>query len=62
MRKDDSPYSECGNCKTIDDCKHAEIALDDMGTALPPDNCPKPMVVMRRTLNRRKIDRFKKQS
>jgi len=62
MRKYDCPYEECLLCKTIDDCKHADKSDDEMSSALPPDNCPKSMEVMRHTLHKRKLDKFKNQS
>jgi len=58
----ESPYPECPTCKTLADCKHAEKATDELGEDLPPDNCPQPVAVIRRTLHKRKLDRFKNQS
>jgi len=51
---DDYPYPECKLCRTLFDCKHREMAMDDLGAHLPPDNCPKPFAVMRRTTRKLK--------
>ncbi len=61
MRTDDFPYPECENCWTLADCKHAEKGIG-LESELPPDNCPKPMVIMRRTMHKRKLDRNKRYS
>lgn len=61
MKTDDLPYEECPTCKTLADCKHVEKGVG-LETEMPPDNCPKPIVVMRHTLHKRKLDRNKKYS
>lgn len=45
----EAPYKECESCKTINDCPHPDVAIDGLGTPLPPDCCLKPMDVMRET-------------
>jgi hypothetical protein len=57
--KDNLPYEQCGECKTLDDCKHKDLPLDEVGLPMPPDACPKAIEVMRRTLNKRKFERYK---
>ena len=61
MKINDAPYPECEQCRTLADCRHAEKG-EGLETELPPDNCPKPMEVMRHTLHKRKLDRNKKYS
>jgi len=50
------PYIECASCKTLGDCKHPEVALDFMGSPLPPRECPKPIKVMKQTMKKIKRD------
>ena len=58
MKRNETPYAECEGCKTLDDCPHAEKA-QGLHSAMPPDNCPKPIEIVRHTRNKRKIDRYK---
>ena len=48
------PYDECLDCKDLGDCKHPDVALDGLGTALPPDCCPYLEKIMRATVRKRK--------
>ena len=48
------PYPECKLCRTVDDCKHADKPEGEFHIPMPPDNCPKPINVMRRTLRKYK--------
>jgi len=52
-----NPFKECETCKTLADCKHVNVAQDMMGTPMPPDNCPKPIEVIRQTLKLKKQKR-----
>jgi len=61
MRQSENPYEECVSCKTVDDCKHADPP-NGLNESMPPDNCPNPIHVMRRTMNKRKVERYKKLS
>jgi hypothetical protein len=49
------PYEECEKCKDLGDCKHPDVALDCMGTVLPPDCCPHPILTMKQSLKKRKL-------
>jgi hypothetical protein len=53
-KTDDYPYEECKHCKTLTDCPYVEVALDGLGSPLPPANCPKPIEVMKATLKIKK--------
>jgi len=55
--KDDLPYVECKFCRTLDDCKHVDKPTDGLSMGLPPDICPKPINVMRRTVKKHKLDK-----
>jgi len=58
MKKDDDfPYPECKLCRTLDDCKYREKPDDELSMELPPDICPKPFNVMRRTMRKRKLNK-----
>jgi hypothetical protein len=48
------PFPECKNCKTLGDCKHPDVAMDMMGSPLPPPECNKPIDVMKETVKQRK--------
>lgn len=50
----DNPYPECKECKDLGDCKHVDVALDGLGTPLPPSECPRPIETMKNTLRKRK--------
>jgi len=51
--KKDFPFNECKLCRTLDDCPNPDLPTDELGMSLPPDECPKPMNIMRRTLRKR---------
>jgi hypothetical protein len=53
------PYPECEVCKDLGDCKHLDIALDGLGTPLPPEICQKPIDVMKATMKKRKKENGK---
>lgn len=55
----ENPYPECESCKTLDDCKHKDLPLDEAGLLMPPDVCLKAIEVMRHTLHKRKFERYK---
>lgn len=55
IRKYEYPYPECETCNTLDDCKHGEVAMDGMGSDMPPDNCPNPITIMENTLHLHKL-------
>ena len=61
MKTDELPYPECEKCRTLADCKHVEKGIG-LESELPPDNCPQPMAIMRRTMHKRKLDRNKRYS
>lgn len=48
------PYPECEKCRSLEDCKHPDVDRDGMGSALPPDCCPKPIDIMRATEKKRR--------
>ncbi len=52
--RNEYPYPECATCKTLCDCKHPDVALDGLGSPLPPDVCPRPIEIMRETEKKRK--------
>jgi hypothetical protein len=53
----DYPYEACKTCKTLGDCPFPEVAMDGMGSPLPPECCIKPIDIMNATLKKRKHDR-----
>ena len=53
-----NPYPECESCKDLGDCHHPDVAQDLLGSAMPPDNCPRPLKVMELTLKKRKKNGF----
>ena len=59
MRTNEVPYESCLTCKTLADCPYKEKA-EGLSGEMPPDNCPKPIEIMRHTLNKRKLDRYKR--
>ena len=60
-KRDDYPYPECAECKTLADCKNVDRG-DGEGfeTKMPPNDCPFPMRILRHTLHKKKLDRNKK--
>jgi hypothetical protein len=60
MNKDNYPYPECESCKSLEDCKHPDVAQDGYGSPLPPEVCPHPIETMRVTLKKRKSNYKKK--
>lgn len=56
MKKDDI-YPECEKCRVLDDCPAPEIADNMLGSPLPPNGCPRPMEVMRRTVKKHKLNK-----
>jgi len=52
--KVEHPYPECSTCKTLEDCKHPDVVDDGMGSPLPPNDCPRPMDIMKATLKKHK--------
>ena len=54
MQDTEYPYVECRKCKTLEDCPKPEVALDGLGSPLPPDICPRPIEVMESTLKKHK--------
>jgi hypothetical protein len=52
--EDDYPYHECKSCKDLGDCPCADIDDDGLGSPMCPDNCPKPILVMKATLKKKK--------
>jgi hypothetical protein len=44
------PYEECENCQDLGDCKHPDVVLDNRGTTMPPDSCPRPIEIMKQTM------------
>jgi hypothetical protein len=52
-------YPECEKCKDLGDCKHPDVADDLMGSVLPPNDCPRPMDIMKETTKKRKAFRIK---
>jgi hypothetical protein len=59
MKNGDLPYEECKDCKTLGDCPHPDIEMNNMGTPMPPDCCPNPIKVMNATLKKRKLKNSK---
>jgi hypothetical protein len=55
--KEDLPFLECNLCRTLDDCKHVDKTSDDIITWLPPNECPKPFIIMRRTTRKWKLSK-----
>jgi hypothetical protein len=55
MKKYEMPYPECDTCKTLEDCKNVEVALDGLGSNMPPDNCPQPIIVLKQTLHKHQL-------
>jgi hypothetical protein len=54
--RNENPYPECDNCKTIKDCPHPDVTMDGLGSPMPPDFiCPKPMEVMKETIKIKKL-------
>jgi hypothetical protein len=51
------PYRECATCKVLDDCPHPELTDDMMSSPLPPQDCPRPILTMRRTMRKHKLDK-----
>ena len=50
----DNPYPECEWCKDLGDCPCPDVANDGLGSMMCPDNCPKPILVMKATLKKKK--------
>lgn len=57
MKIEAVPYKECEDCRDLGDCRHLEIAEDMMGSPMPPNNCPRPMDILKETYKRKKHDR-----
>lgn len=59
IMKEELPYEECNSCTILDDCKHVEVSSDMLGTPLPPDNCPRPIDILRETFKKHKLNKKK---
>jgi hypothetical protein len=53
------PYPQCATCKVLDDCPYPEVDNNFLGTPLPPDECPRPIEVMKRTHKKHKLNKQK---
>jgi len=56
--KTNNPYKECLFCKDLGDCPHPDVSNDTMGVPLPPDEYPKPIEIIKQTINKRKLKHF----
>jgi len=56
-RENEYPYEACKTCKTLGDCPFPEVAMDGMGSPLPPECCLNPIEVMNATLKRKRNER-----
>ena len=50
------PYPQCVNCKVLDDCPHPDLSDGELSLPMIPDECPKPIQVMKATLKKHKVN------
>jgi|WetSurSiteA1Bulk_404760.scaffolds.fasta_scaffold26712_3 hypothetical protein len=55
--KEEFPYSTCSMCRTLDDCPYKIKTDNELSSYLPPDDCPHPLNVLRRTMRKRKKEK-----
>lgn len=57
--RDKNPFDECEWCETIADCPHPTVDNDNKGTPIPPDECPKPMAILKATRESVKLNNLR---
>ena len=49
------PYPECETCQVLDDCPCPQISDNPFCSPMPPDNCPFPIEIMKRTIKKHRL-------
>jgi hypothetical protein len=50
------PYPQCSTCKVLDDCPHPDLSDGDLSLPMIPDECPRPIEIMKATLKKHKVN------
>ena len=50
------PFEECRTCKVLDDCPHPDLSDGELSLPMIPDECLKPIEIMKATLKKHKVN------
>lgn len=50
------PYKECSTCQSLDDCPHPDLSDGQLSLPMIPDECPRPIEIMKATLKKHKVN------